>query len=796
MRFGTLGLPELLLLALLIALLWRGRGLPAVGRHLGKQARKPFRQARWLWGSLVDDEAEALSAEEAFGRECARELAAKFPGRVTPDDQNRVAEIGARLGAAQGEGSRTFEFRAVDTPDPNAFALPGGFVFVTAALLRHFADDRDALAFVVAHEMGHVSLGHARDRYMADLVFGVIGRRVPAAGQVVGEMLSKGYSRDQELEADREALRLLTAAGFQGDGGVRALERLVRHAPEEDGLGGYFSTHPRLDHRIQALRKRAPQGSLMRSSILTIALAGLAAVGSAASAPSARPPQPNVVLIMADDMGYSDLGSYGGEIDTPHIDALAAGGLRYTQFYNTGRCCPTRASLMTGLYPHQAGMGWMSRVDMGRPAYAGELSRNTATLAEVLGAAGYATHMAGKWHLVLDARMRQDAPKESWPLQRGFEQYFGTLAGGGGYFRPTTLVRGNQLIEPPEGFYHTVAVTDDTVRFVEEHARERRGRPFFSYVAYYAPHRPLHALPEDIAKYRGRYDAGWDAVREARYRQMREMGLIDEGWALSARDAPAWDTLSEGEKHNHRRRMEVYAAQIDRLDQGVGRIVEALERTGLLDDTLILFLADNGGCAESQGDDDVTEALGSAESAQSYRRPWANVSNTPFRLYKHWNHEGGVAAPLIVCWPAGIEASGVLRRDPAHVIDVMPTLVELAGARYPRFLGGREIPPMEGVSLVPTFDGRPLGERALFFEHEGHRAVRRGRWKLVADGVDGPWELYDLERDRSETRDLAAAEPALADELERLWTAWATRVDALPLDGSGWFERIRRFTDE
>jgi arylsulfatase len=224
--------------------------------------------------------------------------------------------------------------------------------------------------------------------------------------------------------------------------------------------------------------------------------------------------------------------------------------------------------------------------------------------------------------------------------------------------------------------------------------------------------------------------------------------------------------------------------------------VDALRRTGQLDDTLILFLSDNGGCAEPQGDDDVTDALGSALSAQSYRRPWANVSNTPFRLYKHWTHEGGVAAPLIVRWPARIEDAGHFRRDPAHLIDIMPTLVELSGARYPRFVGGREIPPMEGVSLVPAFEGRPLGERALFFEHEGHRAVRRGRWKLVAQGVDGPWELYDLEADRSETRDLAASRPDLVEELDSLWTGWAVRVGALPLDGSGWFERIRRFSDE
>lgn len=255
MRFGSLGLVELLLLALLIVLLWRGRSLPALGQRLGQRARKPFRQARWLWGSLAGDEAEALSTEEAFGRECARELAATFPGRAAPADQSRVADIGAGLVTAQDNRSRSFELRAVTAAVPNAFALPGGFVFVTDALVRLCADDRDALAFVVAHEMGHVRLSHARDRFMADLVFDVVGRRVPAAGQVVREMLGKGYSRHQELEADREAVRLMTAGGFRSDGAVRALERLAQQAPEDAGPASeYFSTHPPLEERIRALR--------------------------------------------------------------------------------------------------------------------------------------------------------------------------------------------------------------------------------------------------------------------------------------------------------------------------------------------------------------------------------------------------------------------------------------------------------------------------------------------------------------------------------------------------------------
>jgi predicted Zn-dependent protease len=255
MRFGSLGLPELLLLALLIALIWRGRGLPALGRRLGERARKPFRQARWLWGEMAGDEAEALRAEKAFGRECARELRAKFPGSVAPDDERRVADIGARLGAAQGGGSGAFEFRVVAAPGPNAFALPGGFVFVTEELLRLCGDDHEAVAFVVAHEMGHVLRRHARDRFMVDLVFDVVGRRLPAAGQVVREVLAKGYSRDQELEADGEAVRLLRAAGFDPDGGVRALERLAQRAPEQAGLAEYFSTHPRFDQRLRALRE-------------------------------------------------------------------------------------------------------------------------------------------------------------------------------------------------------------------------------------------------------------------------------------------------------------------------------------------------------------------------------------------------------------------------------------------------------------------------------------------------------------------------------------------------------------
>ncbi len=501
---------------------------------------------------------------------------------------------------------------------------------------------------------------------------------------------------------------------------------------------------------------------------------------------------PDIVLIMADDMGYSDIGCFGSEIQTPNIDKLAANGLRFTQFYNTARCCPTRASLLTGLYPHQTGMGWMTAADLGHKGYHGDLNNNCVTVAEALKQAGYSSYMAGKWHLTYDKYI--DGPKHNWPCRRGFDHFYGTLGGGGSYFKPEALTRDNKLIEAPdESYYYTDAVSDNAVKFITEHDRRRENKPFFLYVAYTCPHWPLHAKPQDIAKYKGTYMKDWDAVRADRHKRMIEMGIADQRWEITPRDekVKAWEYLDETTKRLWDLRMAVYAAQIDCMDQGIGRIISSLEETGRLKNTLIIFLSDNGGCAEdiSRGKKDI-DLLGSDKSFESYRINWANASNTPFRLYKHWVHEGGIATPLIVHWPAGFGAKGQLRQQVGHVIDIMATCTDVAGARYPRRYKGNEIIPLEGISLLPAFDNMPIEREAIYFEHEGNRAVRAGRWKLVAEGINGQWELYDMEIDRTELNNLAQEYPERVKELAAMWHAWAERADVLPLDGRGWFERI------
>jgi len=536
--------------------------------------------------------------------------------------------------------------------------------------------------------------------------------------------------------------------------------------------------------------------------------------------------KPNIILIMSDDVGYSDLGCYGSEIATPQLDALAQGGVRFTQFYNTARCCPTRASLLTGLYAHQAGFGHM--VDgpgpkTGSPAYSGELSRSAVTIAEVLKSSGYATYLAGKWHVTKKTKPESDADKANWPLQRGFDRFYGTIHGAGSFFDPNTLVRDNAFISPfadpeyqPREFYYTDAINDHAARFVTEHRKRSAEQPFFLYVAHTAAHWPMHAKDADIAKYRGKYDAGYDPIRAARLEKMKRLGLLDPRWQVSpqagdwsAVDNQAWEA----------RCMEVYAAMLDCMDQGIGRLVEALKRNGQFENTLILFLQDNGGCAEGMGrngpfkprsDAPTLPPLakdylqpdmipkqtrdgfpmrqgkgvmpGGADTYIGYGKAWANVSNTPFREYKHWEHEGGISTPLIAHWPAGItrERAGKLEAQPAHLIDLMATCVDLAGAQYPAEFAGQRIQPMEGVSLAPAFAGKPLGRtQPLFWEHEGNRAIRIGDWKLVSKHPGG-WELYDLAADRTEMHDLAAQQPERVKEMAAQWEAWAQRVGVLP----------------
>jgi len=541
-----------------------------------------------------------------------------------------------------------------------------------------------------------------------------------------------------------------------------------------------------------------------------VAAAGLAPSGCATRMRAASvfsDHRPNIVVIMADDMGYSDIGCYGGEIHTPHLDRLASGGVRFIQAYNTARCCPTRACLMTGLYPHQAGVGHMMD-DRGTDGYQGDLNERCVTIAEVLKAAGYATYMSGKWHVTKHVGHWSGnealTSKHNWPCQRGFHRFYGTITGAGSFYDPVTLVRDNTPLPSPAGdFYYTDAISECAVDYISTHDKTSTGQPFFLYVAYTAPHWPLHALEADVARYKRRYDAGWDALRQERLKRMVAMRILDPKWKPTARDKRVKPWEKEDHKAWQARRMEVYAAQVDRLDQGIGRILSALETTGTLDNTLVLFLADNGGCAEEVGPkwrglhitrqtrDGRPVRLGNnphvtpgpEDTYQSYGVPWANASNTPFRLYKHWSHEGGISTPFIAHWPARIAGRGELRSEPVHLIDIMATCVDVAAATYPKTCRGQAIHPMEGVSLVPAFDGNPLGERALYWEHEGNRAIRCGKWKLVAKGPKGPWELYDMEADRTEINDLAQRFPDRAKQMAREWFEWAERANVLPLCG-------------
>lgn len=527
--------------------------------------------------------------------------------------------------------------------------------------------------------------------------------------------------------------------------------------------------------------------------------------------------RPNIVLVMADDLGFSDLGCYGGEIETPNLDRLATRGLRFTQFHNAGRCCPSRASLITGLYPSRTGVGHMT-TDLQFPGYRGELSGNCPTIAEVLKSAGYGTYMVGKWHLVLSQNMQPQGDHANWPNQRGFDHYYGNLSGTSSYWDPITLIEDNRPIRAAGDYYYTEVLSQKAVDYIDDGVRS--GKPFFLYVAYTAPHYPLHARPERIAKYRGRFDGGWDVLRARRHARLIEMGLIPPDTPLSRRDemSRAWE--DEDHQNWEARRMEVYAAMVDHLDEGVGRIVRHLETKGVLDRTLFLFLSDNGGSAEAHPDGRVERTgqrwndpaarpstrdgrpvrignffdhpLGADDTFGSYGAKWANVSNTPFRRFKSWVHEGGIATPLIAHWPGHISNRGGLSHDYGHIVDIMATCVDVAGAVYPRPAAGRPPPPeLDGRSLAPVLGGRNRDPRPYFWEHEGNRAVRLGRWKLVSEfpgewatlrsyPQQGRWELYDIDRDRTETRDLATEEAGKAGELAGLYESWAGRAAVVP----------------
>lgn len=537
--------------------------------------------------------------------------------------------------------------------------------------------------------------------------------------------------------------------------------------------------------------------------------------------------RPNIILIMGDDMGYSDLGCYGSEISTPNLDNLAANGLRFTQFYNAARCCPTRASLLTGLSPQQAGIGHMVN-NRGTEAFRGDLSNNAVTIAEVLKSAGYSTYMSGKWHVTpYPAEDRNNPSKHNWPRQRGFDKFFGMISGAGSHYDPRSLVHDNEFIAPEEGFYTTTAFTDYAMKCIEDHQTDN---PYFLYLSYTAPHWPLQAPKDMIDKYNGNYDSGWDEMRLKRMEKMREMGLIKHEWQMTPRDSnvPGWsDTIKDREWETAN--MEVYAAMVDFMDQGIGKIVQTLKSKGDFENTLIFFLQDNGACAEElewiaprtelalseqvpmPADELQTMMIpiktregkpvklmrnvmpGPPESYTAYGRPWANASNTPFREYKHWVHEGGISTPLIVHWPVGLKHQNEFRKQPAHLIDIMATCVDVAEASYPATHKDQTIIPMEGLSLVPAFDNKELGRKALFWEHEGNRAVRMGKWKLVSRADDNSfiwdetaeldlsnWELYDMDKDRTELHDLSGDQPELVIEMAGMWLEWAKRTKTIP----------------
>jgi arylsulfatase len=541
--------------------------------------------------------------------------------------------------------------------------------------------------------------------------------------------------------------------------------------------------------------------------------------GQLDAAPAKRP---NLIIILSDDMGYSDLGSYGGEIATPNLDQLARDGVRFTQFYNAARCCPSRASLLTGLYPHQAGIGHMVE-NRGFEAYRGNLNRQSVTLAEVLKPSGYRTYAVGKWHVTPGKTPAALADKANWPLQRGFDRFYGTINGSGSFWDPNSLVRDNREITAagdrdyrPEEYYYTDAISDHSTRFIREHATDHAQEPFLLYVAYTAAHWPMHARERDIAKYRGRYDRGYGPVAAARGQKQLQLGVASPAWGLPL-SAEDWSQVKD--PAFEARGMEVYAAMVEVMDEGIGRIIAELRAQGQLDNTFICFLQDNGGCAETNGRTGAFQARGEkpslpplapdiaqygnapkqtrdgwpvrdgygvlpgpADTFVAYGRGWANVSNTPFREYKHWLHEGGISTPFIAHWPAGIPVArrGALDHQPSHLIDLMATCVDLAGAAYPAEFNGQAIHQLEGISLRPVLAGATLARtQPLFWEHEGNRAVRSGQWKLVSKHP-GDWELYDISTDRTEQHDLAPAQPGRVQTLAAQWSAWARRVGVEP----------------
>jgi arylsulfatase len=510
----------------------------------------------------------------------------------------------------------------------------------------------------------------------------------------------------------------------------------------------------------------------------------------------------NVIIFLADDLGFSDIGGYGGEIRTPNLDRLAGSGVKLSNFHNTPRCSPSRASLLTGIHPHQTGIGILTGSNAAEGGYAGNLNNRCATIAEVLKSNGYITAITGKWHLTNSPNV----PNGAWPTDRGFDNFFGTLDGCATYFRPGTLTRGLENVESEADnnpdFFYTDAIATEAAKFIKERPSDK---PYFLYVPFTAPHWPLHAREETIKSYAGTYDAGWDAIRAKRLERQKTLGIIPKETELSPRDARVLAWEEEPEKKWQARRMEVYAAMVTEMDTAIGKILDQVEKSNEWDNTIIIFLSDNGACAEALPLDDISEFRraknlistrtrdgrkvvlgndpdvmpGGEDTYSSYGVGWANVSNTPFRLYKRYTHEGGVMSPFIIHWPEGKLNSGKVNTSTFQLVNVAPTLYDALGVTYPASLNGNALEPLVGGSMLSALQSSDTQSSQLWWEHIGNGAIIKGKWKLVRQ-YDWEWELYDLTTDRNELKDLSSANPQVVAELSVEWQKLADQYGVIP----------------
>lgn len=544
------------------------------------------------------------------------------------------------------------------------------------------------------------------------------------------------------------------------------MERLS-HARAVEGLSGGC----RGDTTIKDMNNNVRQNGLCRR-VLAACVLGAAVLPGVADDRH----RPHIVLVMLDDMGFSDLGCYGGEVETPHIDSLAAAGVRFSHFWNTGRSCPSRASLLTGCYQHDAGMGWMTAVDEHRPGYRGQVARELPLVSDLLRSVGYRTYMSGKWHITVDGAFGR--PNGTYPVERGFDRSYGSLTGGSDYWAPRFVYSGLTPVDGfPDDFYYTTAITDSAVSFVRSHPADS---PMFLYVAHYAPHRPLQAPADRVARCRARYRVGYDVLRRARFRRQQQMGLVPKEVDLPEFDRefgghrPAWTELTAEQQDNWVEQMATYVAMIEIVDDGIGRLTDALRERGMLENTVFFILSDNGATLEGGRTNQLM----------------ADLSNTPYRSYKQWCYMGGTSSPLIVAdGRAGVCLTpGRIVEDQAHITDVLPTCLDLAGMRYPGNALGVALP---GRSLWPAVRGGGLPERDFYFEHQTASAVISGQWKLVRKNEKAPWELYDLSADPFETADLAKKLPDVRNRLVTRWESWAKEHHVLPLFDMPWGARIQ-----